>query len=100
MTNVKLSAPDARRIAAGLLERNAAITESSSKMAQIADDLSVAGMQGLAGAAVARKQRELDAKTKQLVATSEEKAHGLNDYANLVEASQDEDAASVNSVGA
>ncbi|GAA3147599.1 hypothetical protein [Rhodococcus baikonurensis] len=97
-TPVKLSAPDARAIAAELLSGNDQLEASSKALASIASDLSVAGMQGEAGRAVARKQEELTQRAGELIKTSREQAEGLNNYATLVEQTQAEDAAAANAV--
>lgn len=92
MGNVALSPEEARAIASDLNTGIAQMRKASSNLATIASDLSVGGMVGETGRALARKQGELHADAEKLAVVSEERAAGLNDYANVVEAGQREDA--------
>ncbi|MFZ2173798.1 MAG: hypothetical protein WAW17_07130 [Rhodococcus sp. (in: high G+C Gram-positive bacteria)] len=99
MTDVKLTAPEARRISAGLGAAIDDMTEASKALVNITADLSTSGMQGTAGTALAAKQAELHQQAEKLANVARERAAGLSDYANVVEAGQAEDAARINGVG-
>ncbi|MBM4574684.1 hypothetical protein GS896_25350 [Rhodococcus hoagii] len=99
MSDVKLSAPDARRIASGLQDKLDLMSQASTRMTRIVEDLSANGMQGEAGRAFAAKQFELHQSAEKLANLARDRAAGLNDYANVVEAGQAEDAARIGNVG-
>ncbi|WP_301850667.1 hypothetical protein [Rhodococcus pyridinivorans] len=99
MSDVKLTASEAREIAAQIDEGINQMRTASTNLVRITTDLSTNGMKGLAGPALAGAQERLHARAENLANISLERSQGLKDYANVVEAGQAEDAHRASSVG-
>ncbi|ULD39007.1 hypothetical protein [Rhodococcus qingshengii] len=98
MTNVKLSPEDARRISAGLQSAQNDMSQASQALVTITTDLSVNGMEGASGRALAAKQEELHSTAEQLATKTLDRAAALTSYANTVESTQAESAGRANNI--
>ena len=90
MSIIKLTTGDMRGISSTGQSEAGNFMQTYSQFANLADDLAVTGMQGMAGPAVAAKVAELRAKVDQHSTLAQEKFQGIGHFADRTDEAEAE----------